>query len=149
VEHENSVDNERNGAHCVVAVRNKKGHKVGVGHGCEGFIDIVGVQLWWPYLSGPTDEEPGYLYTLETHLTTEAYPGEEDVYRISFGVRTVEATNTSFLVNGKPFYFRGFGRHEDYHVSLGLLLISVSGANTIFPHLLFPRKFHNKDTIEP
>jgi len=28
-------------------------------------------------------------------------------------VRTVEARGTQFLINGEPFYFRGFGKHED------------------------------------
>jgi beta-glucuronidase len=28
-------------------------------------------------------------------------------------VRTAEVRGTQFLINGEPFYFRGFGRHED------------------------------------
>ena len=28
-------------------------------------------------------------------------------------MRTVRVEGTSFLINGKPFYFKGFGKHED------------------------------------
>ena len=37
----------------------------------------------------------------------------EDYYEEPFGVRTVRVEGTSFLINGKPFYFKGFGKHED------------------------------------
>ena len=37
-----------------------------------------------------------------------------DVYRLRYGVRTVEASlERGFLINGRPFYFAGFGKHED------------------------------------
>ena len=38
---------------------------------------------------------------------------EEDIYRLPFGIRTVEWNNTGVYVNGKSVYFKGFGRHED------------------------------------
>lgn len=52
----------------------------------------------------------GYLYTLMV------YSGEgdgADEYALRVGIRTVEVTETAFLINGNPFYFTGFGRHED------------------------------------
>jgi beta-glucuronidase len=39
--------------------------------------------------------------------------GEVDVYEQPFGIRTVEVRDGAFLINGKPFYFKGFGKHED------------------------------------
>lgn len=39
-----------------------------------------------------------------------------DVYRLKVGIRSLHWDNTSFSINGKPFYFRGFGRHEDFDV---------------------------------
>ncbi len=36
-----------------------------------------------------------------------------DTYEEPFGVRTVAVKDGKFLINGKPFYFKGFGRHED------------------------------------
>jgi beta-glucuronidase len=114
--HENSIDANGEGPECLVAVRNKEGHKVVVGQECEGAILIPKVHLWWPYLSNPKGESPGYLYTLEVRINSEANEEESDVYRLPFGVRTVSVCNNTFLVNGQPFYFRGFGRHEDYNV---------------------------------
>jgi beta-glucuronidase len=39
-----------------------------------------------------------------------------DRYTLSVGIRTVRVDGTRFLINGEPFYFRGFGKHEDLHV---------------------------------
>ena len=47
-----------------------------------------------------------------------------DVYRIRFGFRTVKVDGTDFLINGKPFYFKGFGMHEDAEVRFYLNLLS-------------------------
>ena len=43
--------------------------------------------------------------------------GISDMYRLAVGIRTVEVTETQFLINGKPFYFTGFDKHEDADVS--------------------------------
>ncbi|KRF85729.1 beta-glucuronidase isoform X3 [Drosophila virilis] len=77
-----------------------------------GSLKVENVKPWWPYLMHP---DPGYLYELEIKL----YAAKEqllDVYRLSVGLRTLSWNNTSFLINGKPVYFRGFGRHEDADV---------------------------------
>ncbi|KFB50105.1 AGAP011859-PA-like protein [Anopheles sinensis] len=88
----------------------------------QGTVAIPQVKLWWPYLMDP---EPGYLYTMEITLSTtksnKTPKGEDeaagknvlDVYRMKVGIRTLSWNNTSFLINEKPIYFRGFGRHED------------------------------------
>ncbi|MCZ9990335.1 hypothetical protein OFQ66_10950 [Brachyspira hyodysenteriae] len=34
-----------------------------------------------------------------------------------FGIRTVKVEGTKFLINGKPFYFTGFGKHEDSEIA--------------------------------
>ena len=47
-----------------------------------------------------------YLYKLRVE-------GQVDCYTEEFGVRTIEVTDKQFRINGRPFYFRGFGRHED------------------------------------
>jgi beta-glucuronidase len=39
-----------------------------------------------------------------------------DSYHQSVGVRTVAVDGTRFLINGEPFYFTGFGKHEDLAV---------------------------------
>lgn len=78
-----------------------------------GEVTISRVNKWWPYLMNP---DPGYLYTIEVKLSTQTSQ-DIDIYRMKFGVRTLRWTDTTFLINDKPVYFRGFGKHEDSDVS--------------------------------
>jgi len=72
--------------------------------GPRGDLRVPGARLWMP-------GEP-YLYTLL--IQTIGPNGKvEDCYRLPVGIRTVEATKDAFLINGVPFRFRGFGKHED------------------------------------
>lgn len=61
----------------------------------------------------------GYLYTFEVNLQTE---DSEiiDIYRLKIGVRSLMWDDKQFLINGRPIYFRGFGKHEDSDVTLQL-----------------------------
>jgi beta-glucuronidase len=61
---------------------------------------------------GPGD---GYLYDLEVQLV-DATGALLDSYHQSVGVRTVKVSGNRFLINGEPFYFTGFGKHEDLAV---------------------------------
>ncbi|XP_018570901.1 beta-glucuronidase [Anoplophora glabripennis] len=74
-----------------------------------GTIKIENAKLWWPYLM---DAEPGYLYTLRVEVFNI---GDKllDRYDQPFGIRELTWDNTTFKINGKPLYLRGFGRHED------------------------------------
>ena len=64
--------------------------------------------LWWPWTMS---SDSGALYPLEVNVTEG---GESvDYYRLAVGIRTIKVTDTQFLINGKPFYFHGVGRHED------------------------------------
>ena len=42
----------------------------------------------------------------QVSLTDFSY-GTMDVYAMNFGIRTIQWTDTNFLINNKPFYFRG------------------------------------------
>ena len=53
----------------------------------------------------------GYVYDLVAEIVEGATVA--DIYTQPFGVRTVEVRGTEFLINGEPFYFTGFGKHED------------------------------------
>ncbi|PRX96544.1 beta-glucuronidase [Allonocardiopsis opalescens] len=79
------------------------GAEVAAGTGDEGSLRIEGVRLWQPGAA--------YLYRLRVELLD----GDTvlDRYEEPFGVRTVEVRGREFLINGEPFYFTGFGRHED------------------------------------
>lgn len=70
------------------------------GAGTAGQLRIPRAHLWWPYPGTP------YLYKAEVHYG-------EDTYTEEFGFRTVEVQGTQFLINGEPFYFKGFSKHED------------------------------------
>jgi beta-glucuronidase len=96
------------GEHQVrVTARDADGGEVAGADGIEGELRIEGVQLWRP--------GSGYLYTLEVQVLGA---GREllDVYPQPFGVRTVAVDGHRFLINGEPFRFTGFGKHEDFAV---------------------------------
>ena len=55
-----------------------------------------------------------YLYTLKTEIISDGAVIDE--YPLSVGVRTVKISGNKFLLNGKPVYFTGASRHEDFPV---------------------------------
>lgn len=85
----------------AVTVLEADGKAVASAEGAAGTLTIPEVQLWEPKPGVP------YLYTL--HITCGA-----DVYDQTFGVRSVEVRGTQVLLNGKPLYFKGFCKHEDF-----------------------------------
>jgi beta-glucuronidase len=87
----------------TVSLRDADGDVVASGRGPSGVLEVDDVRLWQPGAA--------YLYDLTVELTDG---GETvDVYTLPVGVRTVEVRGTEFLINGEPFYFTGFGKHED------------------------------------
>jgi beta-glucuronidase len=90
-------------AQVKVKAIDESGFVVGETEGVTGKINIPNVRLWEPLNA--------YLYTLQVELEKD---GETvDIYEQPFGVRTVEVKDGKFLINKKPFYFKGFGKHED------------------------------------
>lgn len=81
-----------------VKIYSEDGEVVAEGKGKSGNLTIKNVHLWQPLNA--------YIYTAKVSFG-------EDMYEQTFGVRTVEVKGTQFLINGKPFYFKGFGKHED------------------------------------
>ena len=79
-----------------------------VGGEARAVIAVENARLWSP-------EDP-YLH--EATLTLLGADGNPaDCYRLPVGIRTVQATPDSLLLNGKPVYLKGFGRHEDFYVN--------------------------------
>ncbi|XP_073995288.1 beta-glucuronidase-like isoform X2 [Rhodnius prolixus] len=93
--------------------------------GFTGKLEVQNANFWWPFMM---HQDPGYLYTLEVRLETVQWGLDiVDVYRLPVGIRTVRYTNTSLLINNKPVYLRGFGRHEDSNLrGKGLDLVLVA-----------------------
>ena len=71
----------------------------------EGSLKIENPKLW--------DIGQPNLYRLRAELVCD---GEKDLYEESFGIRTVCVRQDAFLLNGRPVFFHGFGKHEDFFV---------------------------------
>ena len=81
-----------------------RGTEVAQASGVSGELSVEKVHPWRP--------GEGYLYD----LTLELWGSGEaplDSYTLPVGIRTVKVDGPSFLINGEPFYFTGFGKHED------------------------------------
>ncbi|MCD8810140.1 beta-glucuronidase [Mammaliicoccus sciuri] len=98
-----------------VDIVDQEGHIVASENGAESTIEIENVHLWQP--------GDGYQYTLVVSI--KADDEVIDYYEEPFGVRSIEVKNGQFLINGEPFYFKGFGKHEDtYYHGRGLNEVS-------------------------
>ena len=84
------------------------------------------------FLSGPQYQALIWIHIMTrpslSQVTTTA-GSIRDVYRVSVGIRTIRVEGTKFLINSVPFYFKGFGKHEDSDVSanFSLILFRASG----------------------
>ncbi len=68
-------------------------------------IKIPNVRLW-------STEDP-YLYSVVVTLGDGAI---KDRYALETGVRTIAADDKHILLNGKPIFLKGFGKHEDFPI---------------------------------
>ena len=86
-----------------VQLLDAEGSPVAESEGAEGTLAVSNVRLW--------QVRKSYLYTIVIRL----YDGEKllDEYSEKIGIRTVEIRDRQILVNGKPVYLKGFGKHED------------------------------------
>jgi beta-glucuronidase len=99
------VENQ-GGATVQIALRDADHRDIAIAAGNDGEIRLSKPELWGP--------GRGYLYQLEFSLVDGA--DVIDRYTLPVGVRSVRVEGTKFLINGEPFYFRGFGKHEDLEV---------------------------------
>ena len=83
---------------CLVEILDREGKCVGSSEGKSGEIHLENATLWQPL-------KP-WLYRVKVRFG-------KDVYELPYGIRTVEVRGTKFLINGKAFYFKGYGKHED------------------------------------
>ena len=85
-------------ANCSIKVFDNDGSVVAEGNGKTGTVTLNDANLWQP--------RNAYLYQVRLYC-------DEDVYELPYGFRTVKVEGNQFLINGKPFYFKGYGKHED------------------------------------
>lgn len=88
-----------------VRVLDADGTQVAAAEGSSGTICVDGVTPWRPGAA--------HLYDLVAEIVDGDGDAVVDTYTQPFGVRTVEIRGREFLINGEPFYFTGFGKHED------------------------------------
>jgi beta-glucuronidase len=89
-----------------VALIDEDGKQVATGNGATGELTVANVRLWQPGAA--------YLYQLKIEALVGGQVADE--YNLNVGVRTVEVRGNQFLINNEPFYFTGFGMHEDHVV---------------------------------
>jgi beta-glucuronidase len=87
-----------------VALRDAEGTEVARATGGSGELTVEDAHPWRP--------GEGYLYELTVELWGDG-DAPVDVYPLPVGIRTVEVDGARFLINDEPFYFKGFGKHED------------------------------------
>jgi beta-glucuronidase len=102
-----------------LVLRDATGEVAAEASGTVAELRLADPELWRP--------GRGYLYDLTIDLIdcggfAAAGGGSDEVgdggrvldrYTLPVGIRTVAVEGTRFLINGEPFYFRGFGMHED------------------------------------
>lgn len=76
---------------------------VATSEGKNGKIVIENAKLW--------NVKAAYLYSFNICIKNRNEIIDE--YFLNFGIRTVKVEGTTLLINGKPVYFTGFGKHED------------------------------------
>jgi beta-glucuronidase len=69
-------------------------------------MKIPSAHLW-------SNDDP-FLYDLNVSLLNGN--AEVDNYSLTTGIRTIEVKNNQVLLNGKPIFLKGFGKHEDFPI---------------------------------
>lgn len=100
-----SDESALNGSNVKVTAVDETNQAVGESEGINSTIGISSPQLWQPGAA--------YLYKVQFSLYSASEGSIEDTYVLEIGIRTVEVKGSQFLINNKPFYFTGFGKHED------------------------------------
>ncbi|HEL0442765.1 TPA: beta-glucuronidase [Streptococcus equi subsp. zooepidemicus] len=81
-------------------------HKL-VAQAIDGKARLDKVRLW--------EVLDAYLYTAHVELIVDG--NVVDSYDEPFGIRSITVEKGQFLLNGKPVYFKGFGKHEDTFIN--------------------------------
>ncbi|RAO72635.1 uncharacterized protein BHQ10_008647 [Talaromyces amestolkiae] len=89
-----------------VSLFDEEGHIVAQSSGPQNRLQVESAHLWQPGAA--------YLYQLQIELLhDDSCDKVLDIYTIPTGIRSIKVSGMQFLLNGTPFYFTGFGKHED------------------------------------
>jgi beta-glucuronidase len=89
-----------------VALFDEDGRQVASGSSASGTLAVENVHLWQP--------GNAYLYRFVSEIVEDGVV--LDSYELNVGIRTIRVDGNKFLINNEPFYFTGFGMHEDHVV---------------------------------
>lgn len=113
-----------------VTLLDEEGTVVATTNGADSTLHLDNIHLWQPLNA--------YLYQARVEILDD--DTVVDSYTEPFGLRTIGIKSGKFLINGEPFYFKGFGKHEDSYVNgrgmneavnvLDLNLLKKIGANS-------------------
>ena len=103
VRYEVEASGDAEGYAVEVSLVDEDGREVACARERSGELVVENPRLW--------NLRDAYLYTVWVRL----WNGEElvDEWYDTLGLRTVEVVGRQILVNGRPVYLKGFGRHED------------------------------------
>jgi beta-glucuronidase len=107
------VQVERTADDTVSARLNLKGHganiavEMPIATEAEAILTVPHAALWAP--GSPS------LYNLTVELARHG--ATFDRYQLPIGIRTIKVDGSALLLNGKPIYLKGFGRHEDFPIT--------------------------------
>jgi beta-glucuronidase len=87
----------------TVTVSDEDEKQIAAVTGKDSIINIANARLW--------NVRDAYLYKFIFRITDGGTVIDE--YSADIGIRTVEVRGTDILLNGKPVYLKGFGKHED------------------------------------
>ncbi|MCX7670161.1 MAG: beta-galactosidase, partial [Anaerolineae bacterium] len=88
-----------NGMHVEAALAFRDG-------AAEAILRVPNARLWEP-------DDP-YLYHLTLLLAADGRVA--DRYTLDIGIRTIAVEGDKLLLNGRPIFLKGFGKHEDFPV---------------------------------
>lgn len=69
----------------------------------KGSLTVKSAKLW----------QPGAAYLYRLRIRLQAKSETVDEYFVNVGIRSVKVKGFEILINDKPFYFKGYGKHED------------------------------------
>nr|WP_305182548.1 beta-glucuronidase [uncultured Schaedlerella sp.] len=89
-----------------VSVYDKDGRRVTEKEGERGTLYVKEAHLW--------EVRNAYLYVLKMELHQNGRIIDE--YQDRIGIRTVAVKDGKILINEKPVYLKGYGKHEDFEI---------------------------------
>lgn len=96
-----------NGTNAVrVSLQDQSGKTVASSEGTEGTLEVAKAHLW--------QVRNAYLYTIVLEIVEN--DTVIDRYQEKIGIRTVRIEGTQILINEKPVYLKGYGKHEDFEL---------------------------------